>query len=215
MTTPLNIDDIDVCPNALADQNVVITGVHEDLTRKQVQELVEKAGGKVTASVTSKTHLLVAGEAAGSKLAKAKELDVTVVDRDGLLQRIDNSDFLFDPAESDDHVQIGYQEWAEIDPNHGGEIWITQECADAFDWDIYEDIEYEFDDDGNVDEDYKEEYEKGLKYKVIVSQVSSVVNHKGVELRFGYEDEDVYALNDFTKEMLDHPGAEIMGWCDG
>ncbi len=127
-------------------------------------------------------------------------------------------EFVFDPEEDDECFFLGNNEWAVLDQNHGGEIWITQECHDAFDWDKpLNAIEYDLDDDGKIDEeDWKKEYfDKGLKYIVPVSQVSMVVNEKGVEIREGGLDADVYALNDFTQEMLDHPGAEILSWCDG
>ncbi len=213
MTKP----DIEVSPKALADKTVVITGPLEELTLKEAQELVKEAGGKISDSVSKNTDLLIAGEKAGSKLTEAKELNIKVFDEEEFIEFIDNSDFVYDPEENSECVQIGDGEWAVIDPEHGGEVWITQECADAFYWDIHEEIEYELDDDGKIDDDdgNKEYFDKGFKYKVLVLQVYQVVNYKGREIRTGYEDQDVYALNEFTQEMLDHPGCEIMGWCDG
>lgn len=62
----------------LKDKTVVLTGKMEDYSRKEAQEIVEKLGGSVTGSVSRKTDILVAGEDAGSKLAKAEELSVEV-----------------------------------------------------------------------------------------------------------------------------------------
>ena len=107
-------------------------------------------------------------------------------------------------------------EWAEIDQNHQCKLWITQECRDAFYWEeIHQELEFEKDEDGNYYEEDQEYVEKGFKYKVFINQIASVVNHRGIEIRGGYKDEDVYELNDLTQEMLDHPGCKIMGWCNG
>ena len=57
----------------------VITGTLPTLGRKEAAELVEKYGGKVSGSVSKKTDYVVAGESAGSKLAKAQELGITVL----------------------------------------------------------------------------------------------------------------------------------------
>ncbi len=73
---------------ALRGKTVVITGTLPTLSRQQAIELIERHGGRVTDSVSKKTSLLVAGEAAGSKLEKARALGVEIVDEAGLLQRI-------------------------------------------------------------------------------------------------------------------------------
>jgi len=72
----------------LAGLTVVITGTLPTLDRKEATALIEKNGGKVTGSVSKKTDLLVAGEAAGSKLTKAKELGIRVIDEAELLEMI-------------------------------------------------------------------------------------------------------------------------------
>jgi DNA ligase (NAD+) len=64
----------------LANLTFVITGTLPTLSREQARELVERAGGKASDSVSKKTSFLVAGEAAGSKLAKAESLGVPVID---------------------------------------------------------------------------------------------------------------------------------------
>jgi DNA ligase (NAD+) len=71
-----------------AGLNVVLTGTLPTLSRKEAGQLIEKAGGRVTGSVTKQTNLVVAGDDAGSKLEKAKELEVEVIDEVELLRRV-------------------------------------------------------------------------------------------------------------------------------
>jgi len=54
------------------------------LSRDEAADLIMAAGGKVTGSVSKKTHYVVAGSDAGSKLAKAQDLGITILDEDGL-----------------------------------------------------------------------------------------------------------------------------------
>jgi DNA ligase (NAD+) len=68
----------------LAGKTVVLTGTLPTLSREAAKELLEAAGAKVAGSVSKKTDYVVAGAEAGSKLAKAQELGVTVLDEDGL-----------------------------------------------------------------------------------------------------------------------------------
>lgn len=72
----------------LAGLTFVITGTLPTLTREEASDLIERFGGKVTGSVSRKTDYLLAGEAAGSKLAKANELGVPVIDEATLRQMI-------------------------------------------------------------------------------------------------------------------------------
>ena len=64
----------------------VLTGTLPTMTRDEASTLIKQAGGKVSGSVSKKTSYVVAGEEAGSKLTKAKELGVTVLDEDGLMR---------------------------------------------------------------------------------------------------------------------------------
>ncbi|MFP5356294.1 MAG: helix-hairpin-helix domain-containing protein, partial [Gemmatimonadota bacterium] len=73
---------------ALKGLTVVITGTLPTLSRSDATELLERAGARVTDSVSKKTSFLVAGEAAGSKLEKAKALGVEVIDESELLRRV-------------------------------------------------------------------------------------------------------------------------------
>ncbi len=66
----------------LAGKTVVVTGTLESMGRKEVQDLIKQLGGKAAGSVSKSTDLVVAGESPGSKLDKAKELGIKVVDED-------------------------------------------------------------------------------------------------------------------------------------
>jgi DNA ligase (NAD+) len=68
----------------LAGKTLVLTGTLPTLTRDAASALILAAGGKVSGSVSRKTAWVVAGEDAGSKLAKAQELGVPVLDEAGL-----------------------------------------------------------------------------------------------------------------------------------
>lgn len=68
----------------LAGQTVVLTGTLPTLSREQAQALLEAAGAKVAGSVSKKTSYVVAGADAGSKLDKAQQLGITVLDEAGL-----------------------------------------------------------------------------------------------------------------------------------
>jgi DNA ligase (NAD+) len=71
---------------AASGKTFVLTGTLPTLTRDEAKQKILAAGGSVTASVSKKTDYIVAGEKAGSKLRKAEELEVAVLDEDGLLE---------------------------------------------------------------------------------------------------------------------------------
>ncbi|HEY2928767.1 NAD-dependent DNA ligase LigA [Piscinibacter sp.] len=74
----------DTSPKPLAGKTFVLTGSLPALTRDEAKDLIEAAGGKVSGSVSKKTDYVVAGEEAGSKLDKARELGVAVIGEDAL-----------------------------------------------------------------------------------------------------------------------------------
>lgn len=70
----------------LAGKRVVITGSLEGMSRKEAEDAVRQAGGLATSSVSRNTDLVVAGERAGSKLTRAQELGIEVLDEQGFIQ---------------------------------------------------------------------------------------------------------------------------------
>ena len=79
----LTVDD------KLAGKTFVITGTLPTMERKAAAELIESHGGRVSGSVSKKTDYVLAGEAAGSKLTKANELGITVIDETGFLAMLE------------------------------------------------------------------------------------------------------------------------------
>lgn len=75
-----------------AQKTVVLTGAMEQLTRSQAKERLEQLGAKVTSSVSKKTDYLIAGEAAGSKLTRAQELGIEILDEDEFLEKLKESE---------------------------------------------------------------------------------------------------------------------------
>ncbi|WP_458735494.1 NAD-dependent DNA ligase LigA [Zobellella taiwanensis] len=73
----------------LAGQTFVLTGTLSRMPRNDAKAALQALGAKVAGSVSAKTSVLVAGEAAGSKLAKAQELGVTIMDEDGLIELLE------------------------------------------------------------------------------------------------------------------------------
>ena len=73
-------------PNYFQDKTIVITGKLTNFTRDELTQRLLTLGAKVTGSVSKKTDLLIAGEDAGSKLTKAQNLDVTIINETQALQ---------------------------------------------------------------------------------------------------------------------------------
>ena len=73
----------------LAGKTFVLTGTLPQLSRDDAKQMLEARGAKVAGSVSKKTDYVVAGAEAGSKLAKALELGVTVIDEAGLLKLLE------------------------------------------------------------------------------------------------------------------------------
>lgn len=77
-------------PKPFAGKTFVLTGTLPTLSRDQAAEKIEAAGGKVAGSVSKKTSYVVAGAEAGSKLAKAEELGIAILDESALLQLLES-----------------------------------------------------------------------------------------------------------------------------
>lgn len=86
MTMPENANTT----TKLSGMTIVVTGTLPTLGRKEITELIEKNGGKCSGSVSKKTSFLVAGEDAGSKLTKAQELGIKIVDEKDFLAMLNN-----------------------------------------------------------------------------------------------------------------------------
>lgn len=75
--------------HAFNGKTIVLTGKMNLFSRDQATEIIEKCGGKVASSVSAKTDFVVAGEDAGSKLKKANELGIKVIDEEAFKVMID------------------------------------------------------------------------------------------------------------------------------
>ena len=76
---------------------VVVTGTLNDFTRDSAKEAIIVRGGRASGSVSKKTHFVVAGASAGSKLDKAESLGITVLDEDGFKKLLAQGPSAFDP----------------------------------------------------------------------------------------------------------------------
>jgi len=74
--------------DVLSGMTIVVTGTLKTFTRQKIQQAIKDHGGKTSSSVSKKTSLLIAGENAGSKLKKAQELGIEVIDENQFIQRI-------------------------------------------------------------------------------------------------------------------------------
>jgi len=84
----LSAASVQASSETLLGSTFVITGTLPQLSREQAASLIRSHGGKVTAAVSGSTSYLVAGESAGSKLAKAEKLEVPILDEEGLRKLI-------------------------------------------------------------------------------------------------------------------------------
>jgi DNA ligase (NAD+) len=87
----VNIKTAVKAQGALSGESVVVTGTLQTLTRAQAHKLIEDNGGVVQDAVSKNTTLLIAGEKAGSKLDKAKSLNIKIIGEDGFLKIIGES----------------------------------------------------------------------------------------------------------------------------
>ena len=78
----------DTSNGAFAGMTVVVTGTLQSMGRAEAEEAIRDRGGKAAGSVSKKTSLVVAGESAGSKLAKAQTLGIPVIDEAAFLERL-------------------------------------------------------------------------------------------------------------------------------
>ena len=74
--------------SVLTDKRVVVTGTLSSLSRKQVEELIRQHGGTVTSSVSRNVDFVVAGASPGSKLTRAQELGIPVLDEETFLNML-------------------------------------------------------------------------------------------------------------------------------
>ncbi|QDU40039.1 DNA ligase [Maioricimonas rarisocia] len=88
-------------PKPLEGKTIVVTGSLTKFTRDEVKEFIHRLGGKASSSVSKKTDYLVAGEKAGSKLDKAKELGVTVISEQDLFEMADGAPPVDEAGESE------------------------------------------------------------------------------------------------------------------
>ncbi|MFP3916403.1 NAD-dependent DNA ligase LigA [Lysinibacillus telephonicus] len=79
---------VEIGDSPFAGKTIVLTGKLTQLTRNEAKAKIEELGGTVTGSVSKKTDLVIAGEDAGSKLAKARELGIEVWDEDRLIEQL-------------------------------------------------------------------------------------------------------------------------------
>ncbi len=84
----MELQDTGIVDDVLAGKTVVVTGTLPTLSRNDAKNLIEAHGGKAAGSVSKKTDYVLAGEAAGSKLVKAQELGITIIDETEFLQLI-------------------------------------------------------------------------------------------------------------------------------
>ena len=76
--------------NPFSSKSIVITGSFNNIARSQLKEELIRVGAKVSSSVSSKTEFLIAGEKPGSKLKKASDLQIPILDEEEALKILDS-----------------------------------------------------------------------------------------------------------------------------
>ena len=76
--------------NPFSSKSIVITGSFNSIARSQLKEELIRVGAKVSSSVSSKTEFLIAGEKPGSKLKKASDLNIPILDEEETLKILDS-----------------------------------------------------------------------------------------------------------------------------
>jgi DNA ligase (NAD+) len=79
MTAPIKTPATSATAGPLSGKTLVVTGTLEKYSREEIEELIERHGGRAGSSVSKKTDYLVVGADAGSKLAKAEKLGVAII----------------------------------------------------------------------------------------------------------------------------------------
>ncbi|MCT7375033.1 NAD-dependent DNA ligase LigA [Chelativorans salis] len=94
LAAQVNVEDAErpVMDSPVAGKTIVFTGALERMSRDEAKDMAERLGAKVAGSVSKKTDLVVAGPGAGSKLKKAAELGVEVIDEDAWFARVGGQD---------------------------------------------------------------------------------------------------------------------------
>ena len=118
---------------SLAGMTFVLTGTLPSMTREEAQAELEARGGKVTGSVSKKTSYVVVGESPGSKLAKAEQLGVTILDEDALRHLLEHGPEPSESAPSDvtllrdarNGIAARLRRTLPTTTDHTGETWQT------------------------------------------------------------------------------------------
>ena len=84
----MKVDENESIDNRFGGMIFVLTGGLDNYSRKEAEEIIENFGGKTSSSVSKKTTYVLAGEDSGSKLAKAQELGVTVINEQEFIEMI-------------------------------------------------------------------------------------------------------------------------------
>ena len=82
-------EEVNAEAQPLDGQTLVLTGTLSSMSRSEAKERLQNLGASVVGSVSAKTDLVIAGPGAGSKLKKASELGIDVIDEDGLAALLD------------------------------------------------------------------------------------------------------------------------------